>query len=111
MRTVLLSTAVAAVLVGFAGVASVTALPSDSATPERITNFRLTDTNRLSHELFYFRNAPAIVLMSQTNGSKLSRDAAAELGKLQAAYKDQGVQFYMINSNLTRQIVHRQAAP
>ena len=38
--------------------------------------------------------------MSQTNGSKLSRDAAAELAKLQAAYKDKGVLFYMINSNL-----------
>ena len=79
MRTVLASTAVAAVLAGFVGVATVSALPTDSPVPERVGNFRLTDTNRLSHELYYFKYAPAIVLMSQTNGSKLSRDTAAEL--------------------------------
>src|SRR6185295_10000528 len=60
---------------------------------------QLTDTTRLAHELYYFKYAPAIVLMSQSNGSKLSRDAAGELAKLQAAYKDKGVLFYMINSN------------
>ena len=51
--------------------------------------------------LYYFKYVPAIVLMSQTNGSKLSREGAAELAKLQAAYKDKGVLFYMINSNLS----------
>jgi hypothetical protein len=100
MRTVLLSTAAAAVLVGFIGVASVSAAPTSSPVPEKAGNFRLTDTTRLSHELYYYRTAPAIVLMSQTNGSKLSQTAAAELAKLQAAYKDKGVLFYMINSNL-----------
>ena len=101
MRTILLSTAAVALIAGFAGVASVTALPTASDLPGKASNFRLTDTTRMSHELNYFRYAPAIVLMSQTNGSKLSRDAAAELAKLQAAYKDKGVLFYMINSNLS----------
>ncbi len=101
MKTVLASTAVAAVLAGFIGVASVTAAPTTSSVPETASNFRLTDTGRMAHELYYFRYAPAIVLMSQTNGSKLSRDGAAELAKLQAAYKDKGVLFYMINSNLS----------
>jgi hypothetical protein len=101
MRAVLLSTAVAAALVGFAGVSSVAAYVTDSPVPERASNFRLTDTNRLAHELYYFDYVPAIVLMSQTNGSKLSRDTAAELSKIQAKYKDKGVLFYMINSNLT----------
>jgi hypothetical protein len=100
MRTFVLSTAAIAALVGVVGVASVSAAPTVSPVPEKASNFRLTDTTRLSHELFYYRNAPAIVLMSQTNGSKLSQSAAAELGKLQAAYKDKGVAFYMINSNL-----------
>jgi hypothetical protein len=100
MRKVLVSTAVAAVLAGVIGVASVTALPTEGAVPEKASNFRLTDTNRLSHELFYFKKAPAIVLMSQTNGSATSRAAAADLAKLQAAYKDKGVLFYMVNSNL-----------
>src|SRR5262249_18128511 len=71
-----------------------------------------TDTNRLAHELYYFRYAPAIVLMSQSNGSPLSRSAAAELARLQAAYKDKGVLFYMINSNAadTREAAASEAA-
>ncbi len=101
MKSVLLTTAVAAALVAFAGVTAVTAAPTASAVPEKVGNFQLTDHTRLAHELYYFKYAPAIVLMSQTNGSKLSRDGAAELAKLQAAYKDKGVLFYMINSNLT----------
>ena len=74
MKTVLASTAVAAVLAGFIGVASVAAAPTTSSVPETASNFRLTDTARMAHELYYFKYAPAIVLMSQTNGSKLSRD-------------------------------------
>src|SRR5262245_25619961 len=99
IKTVLTSTAIVAVLAATVGVASVTALPTDSVVPDKAADFQLTDHTRLAHELYYFKYAPAIVLMSQTNGSKVSRDAAGELAKLQAAYKDKGVLFYMINSN------------
>jgi hypothetical protein len=98
MKSVLMATAAAAVLAGFVGVTAVTAAPTASAVPEKVGNFQLTDTTRLAHELYYFKYAPAVVLMSQTNGSPLSRTAASELGKLQAAYKDKGVLFYMVNS-------------
>ena len=43
---------------------------------------------------------PAIVVMSQVNGSSLSREAATELQKVADAYKAKGVLFYMVNSNL-----------
>jgi hypothetical protein len=99
MKKILVSTAAAAVLAVTIGVATVTALPTEGVVPDKVGNFQLTDTGRMAHELYYFKYAPAIVLMTQTNGSKLSRDAAGELAKLQAAYKDQGVLFYMINSN------------
>ena len=101
MKSVATATAIAAVLaVGALAVPAVFAAPTASAIPEKVGNFQLTDHTRLAHELFYFDYAPAIVVMSQTNGSKLSREAAGELAKLQAAYKDKGVLFYMINSNL-----------
>src|SRR5690242_7219121 len=99
MKSVLMTTAVAAVLAGFIGVASVSALTNEQTTPDKASNFQLTDTTSLAYELYYFKQAPAIVLMSQTNGSKLSHDVAGELAKLQAAYKDKGVLFYMVNSN------------
>src|SRR6185436_11257919 len=100
MKSVLMSAAAAVALVGFVGVSAVTAAPTiTSGIPETVSDFQLTDHTRLAHELYYFKYVPAIVLMSQTNGSKVSRDAAGELAKLQAAYKDKGVLFYMINSN------------
>ncbi len=105
MKSVLMTTALAAV-VAFAGVTAVVAAPapapSVAAVPERAANFQLTDHTRLAHELFYFKYAPAIVLMSQTNGTKVSRDGANQLEKLQAAYKGKGVLFYMINSKDSR---------
>ncbi len=101
MKRVLVSTAIAAV-VAIAGVSSVIAAPAPTTglVPEKVGNFQLTDTTRLAHELFYFKYAPAIVLMSQTNGGKVSREAARTLEKLKAEYADEGVLFYMINSNL-----------
>jgi hypothetical protein len=100
MKSVIMTTVAVVALVGFIGVSAVTAAPTiTSGVPEKVSDFQLTDHTRLAHELYYFKYAPAIVLMSQTNGSKVSRDAASELAKLQAAYKDKGVLFYMINSN------------
>ena len=99
MKRVLMTSAVAA-LIALAGISTVVAAPAPTTglVPERAGNFQLTDTTRLAHELFYFKYAPAIVLMSQTNGGKVSREAAAELARVQASYKDKGVLFYMINS-------------
>ncbi|MBI1339014.1 redoxin domain-containing protein [bacterium] len=65
-----------------------------------VDNFQLVDHNRKAHELGYYRYAPAIVLVSQTNGSETSRAAAAALADLKAAYADKGVLFYMLNSSL-----------
>ena len=105
MKSVLLTTAAAVVVAAAVAASAISApapAPSIAAVPERAANFQLTDTNRLAHELHYFKSAPAIVLMSQVNGGKVSRETAAQLAKLQTAYKDQGVLFYAINSKDTR---------
>src|SRR4051794_5273079 len=102
MRAVLGAVSVAAIVFAALGGASVTAAPNAGATPDRVTDFQLTDTTRMAHRLSYYQYAPAIVLMSQKVGSPLSRAAAAELAKLQAAYKDRGVLFYMIDPADTR---------
>jgi len=106
MRFKLLASTMAAALLGIAAIAGVSAVaapsPATVAVPEKADNFQLTDHTRLAHELHYFRDSKAIVIMSQVNGSTASRTAAAELEKLQAAYKDKGVLFYMLNSAGTR---------
>ncbi len=107
MKTKLLASTMAAAVLGIAAFVGVSAIaaPAPAITvsvPERADNFQLTDHTRLSHELHYFKDAKAIVLMTQVNGSKLSQAAATELEKLQAAYKGKGVLFYMLNSKDTR---------
>lgn len=94
----------------FAGSASAAA-PA-SATPERIDDFQLTDQSRMAEHLYYYGYVPAIVLMTQTNGGKTSRDSAAGLEKLAASWRDKGVVFFMINSTLgeTREATSAEAA-
>jgi Ca2+-binding EF-hand superfamily protein/peroxiredoxin len=99
MKRVVLASTVAVAALAVVAVAAVAApAPVAVGVPERADNFQLTDHTRLAHELYYFKDAKAVVLMSQANGSALSRAAASELEKLQAAYKDKGVLFYMLNS-------------
>ncbi|MBU6318098.1 MAG: hypothetical protein KGS00_00475 [Alphaproteobacteria bacterium] len=106
MRKRLMASAVAAAVLSAAGVAALQsgiAAPTMSApvtVAARADNFQLTDHTRLAHELYYFKYAPAIVIMSQSNGSKMSREAAVELEKTAAAYRSKGVLFYLMNSNL-----------
>ena len=106
MKKRLMASAVAAAVLSAAGIAALQsgiAAPTMSApvtVATRADNFQLTDHTRLAHELHYFQYAPAIVIMSQSNGSKMSREAAVELEKTAAAYRSKGVLFYLMNSNL-----------
>ena len=106
MKKRLMASAVAAAVLSAAGIAALQsgiAAPTMSApvtVATRADNFQLTDHTRLAHELHYFKYAPAIVIMSQSNGSKMSREAAVELEKTAAAYRSKGVLFYLMNSNL-----------
>jgi mono/diheme cytochrome c family protein len=100
--------AMAAVLgVGYAGFKAATptvaqaGVESDVAQPTRIDNFRLTDADLQSHELHRLGDAPAIVLVTQTNGCPVSRNIAPALKALQARYAAKGVEFMMLNSNPT----------
>jgi hypothetical protein len=98
----MITSALAAGLIAVIGFANAAPTPSTSAdVPARADNFQLTDNNLIAQELHYYRSAPAIVLMTQINGSTLSRQGAAELEKLQADFKAKGVLFYMLNSNLS----------
>ncbi len=76
------------------------AVPAGAAgAPQIAENFQLTDHTRLAHDLYYYGYAPAIVVMTQTNGSAFSRAAAVELQKLADAYQRRGVVFFMLNAN------------
>lgn len=103
---------------GLAGAASVIAL-SATAAPEsvklagtRVDNFMLPDQTGLGHELFYFKKAPAVVIVSAALGDETTKKSAAELEKLKAKYADKGVHFMLLNSSLEDsrdEIIHEAA--
>src|SRR3974390_614649 len=66
-----------------------------------VDNFRLTDQNGQSHELYYLSDMKAVVLMAEGTGCSASRAAAKSLSALRAKYQARGVEFLAIDSNLT----------
>jgi hypothetical protein len=68
--------------------------------PETLDNFRLTDQQGASHELYYLTDMKAVVLLAQGSECKGSQAAAATLEGLRAKYEPQGIRFLHINSNL-----------
>jgi len=66
----------------------------------RVDDFQLTDHTGFAHQLYYYKSAPAIVLMTQGNGCPIVRNAMPALREVRDAYADSGVQFFLLNSNL-----------
>ncbi len=69
--------------------------------PTHVDNFRLTDADLHSHELYRMADAKAVVIITQMDGCPVSRNTASSLKALQARYAGQGVEFMMLNSNPT----------
>jgi hypothetical protein len=77
----------------------------------RVSNFRLTDHERRSHELYYHADAPAIVIMTTGVGCPIARTAAVFLEEIRDAYADKGVVFFLLDPNLqdTREMMVSEA--
>jgi hypothetical protein len=74
---------------------------ASAATNDVVDNFRLTDHQGVSHELYYLSDMKAVVLLAQGNGCDMSRQAATAVQALKSKYQAQGVTFLAINSNLS----------
>jgi thiol-disulfide isomerase/thioredoxin len=81
------------------------------APQDRVENFRLMDNRGDSHELYYYDDMKAVVVMVQGNGCPIVRNAMPRFQALKNEYADKGVQFFLLNSNLqdNRQTVAREA--
>jgi peroxiredoxin len=85
-----------------AGVAYAQTIAMAGATikvPEKAEDFRLVDQNSKAHLLSYYKNSPALVIISAENGAKAIRDAAPAIKALQASFKDKEVPVFLLNSN------------
>ena len=71
-----------------------------SSSALQVENFVLLDQQGNAHELYYYSDAKAIVLMVQGNACTLVRNAVIDLKAIREEYQAQGVEFLMINSNI-----------
>ncbi|MCP5180198.1 MAG: redoxin domain-containing protein [Pseudomonadales bacterium] len=80
-------------------------------TGDLVENFRLVDHSGASHELYRYRDAKAIAFLVQGNGCPIVRNEMPAFKALRDRYAAQGVQFFLLNSNLqdTRESVRREA--
>ncbi|MFT5542243.1 MAG: hypothetical protein ACI97K_000483 [Glaciecola sp.] len=72
---------------------------SRSAVSERVDNFRLLDQDHSAHELYYHKNAKAVVLLVTMNGCPIVRNLLPDLRDIRAKFGDE-VEFLLINSSL-----------
>lgn len=101
VKTKLLAVVVGTAALGAAALAlanAQTPVPGASA-PIKVENFHLPDHTSRGHELFYYRNSPAIVIITTVNGSDAVRAAAPALRKLGADASRSNVPVFLLNSN------------
>ncbi|MDZ4762727.1 MAG: hypothetical protein SGJ21_16835 [Alphaproteobacteria bacterium] len=101
--SVALATVAAAALLGVSATSQTVQVATVTAAkvPEIVDNFRLVDHLSKSHELRYFKNSAAIVIITQANGSQHLRDAAPAIEAMKTAYAGKNVQFFLLNSSLS----------
>lgn len=74
--------------------------PLAHAEAAHVDNFVLLDQQGAAHELYYLKDAAAIVLLVHGNGCPVVRGSIATYEKIRDAYAARGVEFLLINSNL-----------
>lgn len=74
--------------------------PQENFLPIAIENFKLLDHHGDAHELFYYDDAAAIVVMIHGNGCPVVRNALPDYQALAKKYSDKNVRFFLLNSNL-----------
>ena len=91
--------ALLALLITSAGAAA-QAVTSENIIGMRVDDFQLVDHTGFAHQLYYYKDAPAIVLMTQGNGCPIVRNAMPAYREVRDAYAEKGVQFFLLNSGL-----------
>ena len=78
---------------------------------QKLDNFRLLDHRGQPHALYDLANKKAVVIMVQGNGCPIVRQALPALSEVRAKYREQGVEFLLLNSNLQdkRDLVAKEA--
>jgi len=78
-----------------------TASAQTFAAATHVDNFRLLDHEGQSHELYYFSDMKAVVLMSHGNACRDATKSELSIQALRDQYRAQGAEFFLIDSNVT----------
>jgi hypothetical protein len=78
-------------------VAAFTSLLCSAAAPATVGDFALLDHQGKHHQLSWYGDQKAIVIVIQGNGDSYVRDAAPTLLELQQEFSEQAVAFFMLN--------------
>jgi hypothetical protein len=92
-------------------IAMLASLNSQAATIRHVDNFTLLDHTGEARELYYQRDAAAVVLIIQGNGCQIVRSNMTDYKALRDDYESRGVRVFMLNSNLqdTRATIAKEA--
>ncbi len=74
-----------------------TLLPTMALAADRVGDFSLLDQNGYFHQMSWYNNNKAIVLMVQATGDAAVHDALADFDSLRSSFETQDMQFFMIN--------------
>jgi hypothetical protein len=100
LSAVLLLTSLTTVVSTAHAASSQTMLGADSVVGMRVDDFELVDHTGTAHRLYYYKNSPAIVLMTQGNGCPIVRNAMPEFRAVRDAYASKNIPFFLLNSNI-----------
>ena len=77
----------------------------------QVENFALLDHEGNSHELYYYSDADAVVLIVQGNACPIIRNALPDIRTVREQFSDENVVFLMLNSSPqdTRESIHQEA--
>ena len=78
---------------------------------QKVDDFRLVDHRGQAHALHGLADKKAVVIMVQGNGCPIVRQALPALAEVREKYRDQGIEFLLLNSNLQdkRELVTKEA--
>lgn len=78
---------------------------------DRIGDFALLDQDGNFHQLSWYSDQKAVVLLTQANGCRATRDAVPAYQSLRQQFGSRGVQFLMLNTEgVDRELVKAEAA-
>ena len=72
-------------------------LPALASAADRVGDFSLLDHNGTFHQMSWYDDNKAIVLLVQAVGDPAAQKALADFNSLKSSYDTQGIKFFMIN--------------